>query len=145
MPILRKIPWFSSALLLVTYSTLGWVLSALRDPWYAWAIVVVGILLLNALLSSPWSKIRNGFARVFRSDTMTFFVAVLAAFLSVIIIAWLQVSAHALVVISAGTLFKLDAQTARLSEAQTFWILSIVSLAGLGLGGLAQTLSYFNP
>lgn len=145
MPTLKKFPWFSLALLLVTCSILGWILSELRHPQQAWVIVAVGLLLLNALLASSWAKIRNGIAKVFRSDTKTFFVTVIAAFLSVVVIAWLQVFVPALIVISTGILVKLDAQTAKLSEAQTFCILSIVSLTGLGFGGFVQTLSYFNP
>lgn len=145
MPSLKRFPWFSLALLLATCSTLGWELSALQNPWYAWAIVVVGILLFNLLMSFPWSKIRNAIANVFASDTKTFFLTVVAAFLGVVAISWLHVSVHALIVIATGILFKIDAQAARLSEVQTFWSLSIVSLTGIGLGGIVQTLSYFNP
>lgn len=145
MPTLKKFPWFSLALLLATCSILGWILSDLRHPKHAWAIVGVSILLLNALLAASWAKIRNGIAKVFRSDTKTFFVTVIAAFLSVVVIAWLRVFVPALIVILTGIIFKLDAQTAKLSETQTFWILSIVSLTGLGFGGFVQTLSYFNP
>lgn len=144
MPTLKKFPWFSLALLLVTCSILGWILSDLRHSQHAWAIVGVSILLLNALLAASWAKIRNGIAKVFRSDTKTFFVTVIA-FLSVVVIAWLQVFIPALIVILTGILFKLDSQTAKLSETQTFWIMSIISLTGLAFGGFVQTLSYFNP
>ena len=140
MPTLKKFPWVSLALLLVTYSTLGWLLSAFHDPLVVWVTIVVGVLLLAAALSSPWSKIRDDFARLFKSDTRAFFVAVAGAFLTVAIISWLHIFAHALVVISANTLVRLDAQTAGLSERQVFWILAIVSLAGLGLGRIAQYL-----
>ena len=145
MRTLKKLPWFSLTLLLVTCSVLGWMLSALHHPPYAWAIVAIVILLLNALLASSWTKIRNGFASVSRSDTKTFFATVVAAFLSVIVIAWLKMFIPALILILTGILFKLDAQIAKFSEAQTFWILSIVSLTGLGFGGLLQTLNYSNP
>ena len=150
MPTLKKFPWVSLTLLLVTYSTLGWLLTEFHDPMIVWVIVVVFILLLAAELSSPWSKIRDGLASLFKSDTRAFFFAVAIALMSVAIITWFHIFAHALVVISAGTLVKLDAQTARLSQRQTFWLLAIVSLVGLGLGRLAQhlylqTLIYFNP
>lgn len=145
MPTLKKLPWFSLSLVLVSCSAWGWILSALHHPHYAWAIVAIGILLLNALLALSWTTIRNGVASVFRSDTKTFFVTVVAAFLSVVVIAWLQVFIPVLVFLLSGILFKLDAQTARLGEAQTFWILSIVSLTGLGFGGLVQILNYSNP
>ena len=149
MPTLKKFPWVSLTLLLVTYSTLGWLLTELHDPMIVWVIVVVGILLLAAELSSPWSQIRDGLASLFKSDNRAFFFAVAAVFLSIVTITWFHIFAHALVVISAGTLFKLDAQTAGLSQRQTFWLLGIVSLVGLWLGRLAQhlylqTLIYVN-
>ena len=138
MPTLKKLPWVSIALLLVTYSTLGWLLTAFHDPLFVWGIIVVGVLLLAATLSSPWSKIRDEFTWLFKSDTRALFVAVATAFLTVAIISWLHIFAHALVVISANTLVRLDAQTAGLSERHIFWILAIISLAGLALGGVAQ-------
>jgi 4-hydroxybenzoate polyprenyltransferase len=59
MPTLKKVPWLSIALLLATYSTLGWLLSAYHNPWFVWVIVVVGILLLAAALSSPREKFKD--------------------------------------------------------------------------------------
>lgn len=142
MPTLKK-PWLSLALLLVTYSTLGWLLSAFHNPWFVWVIIVVGILLLAAALSSPRAKFKDS-SRLFKSNTKNFFFVIAAAFLSAILLWRLQIFVHALVIISAATLFRLDAQTARLSNKQIFWILVIVSLAGLGLGLLAQTVIYVN-
>lgn len=132
-------------LLLAAYSTLGWLLSADRDPWFIWVITVIGVLLLATSLSSPWSKIRNGLAHLFKSDTRAFLVAVVAAFLSVAFITWLHVFVQALLVTSAGILVRLDAQTAGLSNRQTFWILVTVSLTGLILGAAAQILISFHP
>jgi len=139
---LKKFPWFSLSLLLITYITLGWLLTASRDPWYAWVIVGVGVVLLNVLLSSPWSQIRRSLSRLLQSDTKVFLASVIAAFLSAIIVTWLHVSLHALLVIASGTLFKLDVQTAKLSASQTFWILCVVSLIGLCLGRATQFLLY---
>lgn len=78
--------------------------------------------------------------RLVKSDTRAFIVTVVAIFLLVIILAWLHVFVHALLVISASVLCTLDTRTVGLSEAQTFCLLSMVSLAGLGLGGLTQQL-----
>jgi hypothetical protein len=140
MPTLKKFPWVSLALLLVAYTALGWLLSDFHNPLVVWVIIVTGVLLLAAALSSPWSKIRDGLARFFKSDTRAFLFAVASAFLSVVFFTWFHLFAHALVVISAGTLVRLDAQTTGLSERQVFWLLAIVSLIGLGLGGVAQRL-----
>jgi hypothetical protein len=139
MPTLNKLPWVALALLLVTYSIFGWLLSALYDPWFVWAMIVVGVLLLTAALSYPWSKITDAFTFLVKSDTRAFCVAFVSAFLSVVIICWFHIFVHSLVAISVGTLARLDAQASGLSNRQTFWIMAIVSLGGLGLGAVAQT------
>lgn len=143
MPTLKKLPWGSLALLLVTYSTLGWVLSAFHNPWVVWVMIGVGSLLLAAFLSSPRAKFRDS-SLLFKSDTTIFFFAVVAAFLTVVILWTLHIFVHALVTISAAILVRLDAQKSCLSNRQTFWILAIVSLAGLGLGAGVQTIIYLN-
>lgn len=142
---LKKLPWVSLVLLLAAYSSLGWLLSAFHDPWFVWVITVIGVLLLAASLSSPWSRISNGLARLFKSDTRAFCVTVVAAFFSVAIITWLHVFVQALLVISAGILVRLDAQTAGLNNGQTFWLVAIISLTGLSLGAAAETVVSFNP
>lgn len=142
MPTLNKLPWVSSALLMVTYSTLGWVLAAFHDPWFVWVMIVVAILLLAAFLSTPGAKFRD--TDLFKSDTRTFSFVVAAAFLSVMILWRLHIFVHALVTISAAILVRLEAQEARLSNRQTFWILASISLTGLGLGAAAQTAIYLN-
>ena len=139
MPTLKKLPWVSLTLLLVTYITLGWLLSDFHGFWLVWVTVALGVLLLAAWLSSPWSEIRDFLAPLFKTDTRAFFVATVAAFLSVAVVTWLNIFVHILVVLSAGTLVKIDAQTCGLSRSQTFWIMGSVSLAGLGLGAVAQT------
>ena len=143
MPTLKKLLWVSLALLLITYSTLGWVLAAFHYPWFVWVMIVVVIVLLAAFLSSPEAKFRDS-SHLFKSDTRTFLFVVAAAFLSVIIIWMLHIFAHALVTISAAILVRLEAQESRLSNRQSFWILEVVSLAGLGLGAAAQTVIHLN-
>ncbi len=146
MSTLKRLPWVSLTLLLVTYSTLGWLLSAwlISDVlvpwanWAIWAIVVVADLLLAAALASPWSRGRDSFAHLIKSDTRAFLVAVTFALLSVVIITWLHIFIHILVVISAGTLVKIDTQTARWSNEQSFLFLAIASLLGFGLGAVVR-------
>jgi hypothetical protein len=134
----KNFPWVSLTLLLVTYTILGWQLYAFKGPVFLWIVVVVADLLLAVALSTSGSHKTDGFTLLFKSDSRAFFVAVTFAFFSVAIITWLHVFVHILVVIAAGTLVRLDAQTARLSSRQSFWFMAIFSLAGLGLGALAQ-------
>jgi hypothetical protein len=138
-----KIPWLSFTLLLLTYITLGWLLEAFDDPIAAWVVAIACIFFLSILLASPWSQLRNDLGLLFKSDTRAFFVAVIAAFLTVLIISWFHIFAHGLVAVSSATLFCLDAQTAGWTEIQIFWILTAISIVGLVIGGLAQTWIYW--
>ena len=147
MPTLKLIPWVSLVLLMGTYSTLGWLLSAwlvsaFQTPWVGWAIwmiVVVAVLLLAAAVASPWSKLRDGFALLVKSDTRAFLVAVIFALLSVVIITWLHIFVHILVVVAAGTLVKLETQTAKWSYSHIFWLLTIASIIGFRFFSFAPT------
>ena len=140
---MEKLPWISFALLLVTYIILGWLLSALHERWFVWLMVVVVVLLVIAALSTPWSNIRDGLTGLLKSDTRIFFSAIAIASLSFAIVCMLHIFAYALIVIAVNILARLDAQTSGLSARQAFVILAIVSLAGLELGAIAQTVIPF--
>lgn len=144
---LKNFPWVSFTLLLVTHSIVGWQLSTVLDWkvssingfWLPWVAVVIADLLLAVALSTPWVEVKHDFAGLFKSDGRTFGVAVILAFLSVVIITWLHVFVHILVVVAAGTLFNLDAYTARWTHRQSFCLLVVISLIGLGIGALVQS------
>ena len=138
MPTLKQAPWISLGLLLVTYSILGWLLSAFSNSWWLWASFLLCVLLSAKALSASWTTIRDSLFELFKSDSRTFLVAVTTAFLTVVIITWLHIFVHAMVAVSSGILVRLDLQTVGLSERQVFWVLLGVSLAGLGLGVAAQ-------
>lgn len=141
MPTWKKLPWVSLALLLLAHYALGWWLSAFREPWYTLVIIAGVILLLNTSFYLPGSKSRNNYMRLFKRDTKAPLIAGATAFLLAVIIIWLHTFIEALLLILASNILcTLDARGAGLSEAQTFCLLSIVSLAGLGAGGLAQQL-----
>lgn len=147
---LKKLPWFSLVLLLVTYSILGWRSSSVHGFWVIWLgvpsswvillLVVAGALLIAVSLTSALPIVTDIIGFTLKSDTRAFLVVSIGAFLTVLIICWLPVFAHILIVVSANSLARLDLQTARFTQWQAFWILSIVSLAGLGLGWVAHSL-----
>jgi len=135
----KKFPWISLALLLGTYGIIGWQLSGLESHWILWILAAMATVLLAAAVSSPWSKVRDGFASCFTSDTKAFLIAVVIAFLSVVIITWLHIFVHILVVFSASMLVRLDVQAARWSNRRSFWLIAIASLVSLALGALVHT------
>lgn len=137
---IKRIPWLALFLLFATNITLGGFLYALHKHWSAWAVVVLGIVLLGAMLSCSWSTIRDSFAYLLASDFKAFLVAVAVAFLGVVIVFWLHTFVHLLVIICAFLLAKIDMQAASFSDVQIFKTISFVSLLGLFLGGMVNYL-----
>jgi len=88
MSSLEKLPWSPS--LLVTYIILGWLLSALHERWFVWLMVVVGVLMIIAALSTV-VKIKDGLTGLLKSGI--FFGAVAVALLSFAIICMLHIFA----------------------------------------------------
>ncbi len=143
MSILKRVPWVSLALVLLSYSALGWVISETRASIFVWLVTVVAILLLIVTLTTPWSKVTNYYTILFKSNIRSFCVAVLAAFLFFIMLAWFRVFLDTLLIISATILVRIDFQIAGLREGLAFCTTSIFSLAGLTLGALIYKLVYF--
>ncbi|WP_100898858.1 hypothetical protein [Nostoc flagelliforme] len=142
MSILKRVPWVSLALVMLSYSSLGWVISETRAPLFVWLATVVAILLLIVTLTIPWLKMTYYLNVLLKSNTRSFGVAVLGAFLFFIMIAWFRVFLDTLLIISATILVRIDFQMAGLREGLAFWTASTFSLAGLALGALIHKLIY---
>ncbi|MBD2137263.1 hypothetical protein H6F32_06600 [Anabaena sp. FACHB-1237] len=134
MMILKKIPWFSLSLVLLTYTALGWVISDTKPPVYIWIVTVVCTLIFVSFLTNVFSKISNYTNVLFKTNFRTFGVTVLAAFLFFLMIAWFKVFLDTLLILSATVLAKIDFQTANLNKQYTFLLTSLSSLLGLVLG-----------
>ncbi|MBD2508159.1 hypothetical protein H6G91_12855 [Nostoc muscorum FACHB-395] len=142
MSIFKRVPWVSLALVLLSYSTLGWVISETHAPVFVWVLTVVAILLLIVTLTTPWPKMTYYLRILLKSNIRSFGVAVLAAFLFFLMIAWFRVFLDTLLIISATILVRIDFQRAGLKEELAFFTASIFSLAGLALGALIYELIY---
>jgi len=140
MSILKRVPWVSLAVVLLSYSTLGWVISETHPPMFVWSAIVVGILLLILILTTPWPKVTYYYTLVFESNFRAFGVAVLGAFLFFIMLAWFRIFLDTLLIISATILLRIDFQVADLKRKVAFWSASIASLTGLVLGAFIYKL-----
>lgn len=135
---LTKLPWVSLTLLVTAYSTLGWVVYNAHAPWFVWLLLVFSVALVVEGLVVPWSRIRRYLAIVLKSDVRAFGFSVLGAFLAFVIVAWLHIFVHALVILASNMLVRLNLQEAGVQKQQTFWILFIFSIAGIGVGAIAE-------
>ncbi|MFM7408782.1 MAG: hypothetical protein ACKO3K_19535 [Cuspidothrix sp.] len=132
----KKIPWFALVLVLMSYSTLGWVIFEDKSHWYIWLITVVSILLFLVCLTNPGFKLREYSDIFFKTNPRTFGITVLAAFLFFLMIAWFRVFLDTLLILCATILAKIDFQAVDLKPGLTFACISFSSLLGLGLGAL---------
>ncbi|MBD2353901.1 hypothetical protein H6G41_04575 [Tolypothrix sp. FACHB-123] len=140
MSIWQRIPWVSLTLLLLSYTTLGWVISETKAPLFVWGITVLAILLFVGSLTVPWTRMTQVSSTVFKSSTRTFLFSVFAAFLFFVMLAWFRMFLDALLIVAAAILARIDFQAAGFKEGQAFWITSALSLAGVGLGAIMQML-----
>ncbi|MBD2336926.1 hypothetical protein H6G64_07950 [Calothrix sp. FACHB-156] len=140
MSILQRVPWVSLTLLLLSYSTLGWVISETKAPLFVWAIIVLAILLFVGSLTVPWTNMTKVSSTLFKSSTRTFIFSVFAAFLFFVMLAWFRMFLDTLLIIAAAILARIDFQAAGVKQEQAFWVTSLLSLAGVALGAAMQLL-----
>ncbi|OUL29955.1 hypothetical protein BV378_04885 [Nostoc sp. RF31YmG] len=138
MLIVQRVPWVSLTLLLLSYSTLGWVISETKAPLFVWAVTILAILLFVGSLTVPWTSVTKVSSTVFKSSTRTFLFSVFAAFLFFIMLAWFRMFLDTLLIVAAAILARIDFQSAGFKEGQAFWMTSLLSLAGLALGAGMQ-------
>ena len=137
---MKKLPWASLLLLVFTYGLFGWLISATDISWLLWLMGGVYVLLIALALTAPFRLIRSFYTSWLQSDTRAFLSVIFGALVAVVIINWLAIFIRILVLVSAAALVRLDLQTAGYTKWQAFGILLTVSLAGFGLGVLAQRL-----
>ncbi|MGK7872035.1 MAG: hypothetical protein AB4426_01580 [Xenococcaceae cyanobacterium] len=159
---LKKFPWLSLTLLLLTYSLFGWWLSESNTSLTMWLIekgrgfgwlleeeIVSGIIhllavaliaLISIALTAPITLMTIFFQSSLESDRKAFFSVFVWAFVFVLIICLINYFVRLLVMLAAAILARLELQTAGYNEWQAFAIIVIVCLTGFGFGLLTFTL-----
>lgn len=149
---LKKFPWLSFFLLLLSFSIFGW----LYGSWTVWMveserefrwlfednIATVSIELLGAILvllmalafTTPIALITLSMGNWIKTETRAFFGLLLASAVAVIFIYWLEYLARFLLLLVAATLFRLELQTAGYQKRSAKIVLAISCLIGFGLG-----------
>jgi hypothetical protein len=140
MSIIREIPWVSLTLALLTYCSLGWVISSVNITLFGWIGVAIAILILVGILTIPGIKFAQYSNYLFKSNTRTFVITIFTAFSLFLMIAWFRLFLDTLVVMAATILVRIDFQTAGLRQIYAFITLSFISLLGLAIGVLIHRL-----
>jgi len=130
----KKLPWASLALLLLTYITFGWILYAWSLSWRVWLLTAFFVVLITLALTFPLRSIQIFFAGALRTDTRALIFILALSFFAVVLLTWFQTFVRVLVLLSSGLLARLDLHNADFKVIPTFAIMTIVALVGLGLG-----------
>lgn len=134
--IIKKLPWVSLTILVLTYSVFGWILSQKNLSIFAWFLIVIGLLFLIGVLTTPWSATSKFIRVLLNTKLKSFGLAVLSAFLFFMIFARFRTFLDMMLIISATILVRLDFQTAGFLEIQAFCLTCVFSITGLMLGFL---------
>ncbi len=140
MPFLKRLPWLSLSLLLLTYIVFGWLLARSNTQPMLWLMFAMAIVFFTASLTIPFSKVTDYSVSLFRSNLRSFGVTVFGAFLFFLILARFRLFLDILVMIAAAMLVRIDFQTAGFNQGQVFWITTTFSLSGLAVGALVEKL-----
>jgi hypothetical protein len=103
-------------------------------------LAVAWIIVTSIAFISPLTSFSAFITRFFQSDTVAMMTLFMAAGLAAVILYWLHIFLQILTILAVDTLARIDIQYAGLTGIQAFWILTLVSLAGLILGWTANAL-----
>ena len=152
-------PFFSLAIVVLTYSSFGWYVGSSAISWSHWLAeqgdtwgwffkdesiflllhVIAGfvVLLISASLAAPVAIITLIFGSSFKSDNKAMIAVLLWSFAVVVMLRWITYFSHFLLLLCAAILAKLELQKFNNSHWQVMFILIIICLGGFVLGLLS--------
>jgi hypothetical protein len=139
-----KLPLVSLSLLLLTYTTFGWLIYDWTSDRRVWLIVAAGITVLGAILTYPSRSVSLGFGGFFKTDTRALILIILASIVSVALLTWLQFFVDTIVLCSAGLLASLDLKIRGWSKALSLLLIIGWQLLGMS-AGLCLHYLYVHP
>jgi hypothetical protein len=141
----KKLPWASLALLLLTYITFGWILYTWTLSWRVWLLTAFFVVVIALALTFPLRSTQFFFAGALRTDTRALIFILAISFLAVVLLTWFQTFVRVLVLLSSGLLARLDLHNANFKAIPAFVIMTSTSLIGLGLGLLVHHWLILHP
>jgi hypothetical protein len=121
-------------MLLTVYASLGW----LAEDWHVsrntLLLLLLVTLIVNIIAIYPYQLIEVFFVGVFGADFRSLFLVLAVATLMVVIITWLPIVYYVLLVLIATMLLSLDFYELQYNHWQSFLLLVVCQMVGLGLG-----------
>ena len=131
---LRKLPWASLSMLVLTYSAFGWLMSAaLNSAWLPVFGLACTITVMLAF-TLPLKKIQKGLDLWFRSKLRSMITLLLGVFSIVLVVSALEISVRVLVIVAATFLARIDLVSQGISKGKIFLVLSFLAFFSYILG-----------
>ncbi len=134
---LRKLPWASLGMIVLTYGVFGWLMSAsLVSPFLPWFGTVYILIVIIVLTILPLRNSQKKLDYWLQSKLRSLITLILGAFAVVIIFSWLELFMRILLLIASALLVRIDLIAKGLSKGQIFLVLLTFGLGSYGLGVL---------
>lgn len=131
---IKKLPWASLEMMILTYGVFGWLMSASTiSPWLPllgafYLMVVITILTLLSL-----RNLQTQLDSWFQSKLRSLITLILGAFAMAVIVSWLEIFIRTLVLLAAALLVRIDLIAQGFSRGHIFLVLSITALGSYGM------------
>lgn len=154
-------PYFALVLMLLTYTLFGWQWfergylwhQQWQEHWHQqwgwshffivfWSLIALMNLGVIGTMTAPLAFVRRGMLKLFESDTRSFILALGFSFFAIFLVVYLNITLEWMVLLAALMLARLELQDHHCNEWIAFWLLAIVAMMGLGLGGISH---YYLP
>jgi hypothetical protein len=130
----KKIPWLSLTLLLLSYITFSWYLHQSNQNWFVWLEVLVFTLVQTLLLTTFSEAVESFIGRWLNSDIGYFSAILLLSLFTIAALVWVHVFGRVMLIIAAQILARLDLQHSGFNKLQALLFLSAISILGIGAG-----------
>jgi hypothetical protein len=134
MPQPRSQILLSLPMLLTVYASLGWLVEDWHVSRNSLLLLLLVTLIVNIIAIYPYQLIEVFFVGVFGADSRSLFLVLAAATLMVAIITWLPIVYYVLLILIATMLLSLDFYELQYNHWQSFLLLMVCQMVGLGLG-----------
>lgn len=124
----------SITLLVVLYGAFGWLVKSWQVPPKWLIMLAVTTLVVDIIAVYPYRLIEIFFTGIFGVDWRSLILVAGMATMMVVIIAWLPIVYYVLLMLTATLLLRLDFYELKYSQLQSFLLLIVCQMGGLGLG-----------
>jgi hypothetical protein len=134
MPKPRSQILLSLPLLLVVYAALGWLVKDWHVSRDSLLLLLLVTFVVDIMAIYPYQLLEIFFTGVFGADWKSLFLVMATATLLVMIITWLPIVYYVLLMLTATLLLSLDFHELQYNHWQSFLLLVVCQMVGLGLG-----------